>query len=296
MISLKFACASRNNTTDFCKQNCGRQKNICCVYSAHGFGPHCKGLAQVFILDVIERTALVNLHNQFRVKIATGQFPYRNLDKFKASDMHVLSYSRQLEYSSSCWARQCKISHSRCRAVEDGTLGEITCFIEHLDVHDSQIPIVMRKLFTQCLSTTVSRFQLNFTKEFIEELYWPIGGDDETNRAAIQIIWSKARYIGCTLIKYKHPNPIPELGEYEMILLQVCHFFPDANKQRGKPVFRIGKPAGDCPDGEQPNEQFPELCGVIRSIDDDLWIARSSCLTWNFILIFILLCVISMCK
>ncbi|KAK9752321.1 Leucine rich repeat [Popillia japonica] len=234
MISLKFACASRNNTTDFCKQNCGRQKNICCVYSAHGFGPHCKGLAQG-----------------------------KNC------------YSRQLEYSSSCWARQCKISHSRCRAVEDGTLGEITCFIEHLDVHDSQIPIVMRKLFTQCLSTTVSRFQLNFTKEFIEELYWPIGGDDETNRAAIQIIWSKARYIGCTLIKYKHPNPIPELGEYEMILLQVCHFFPDANKQRGKPVFRIGKPAGDCPDGEQPNEQFPELCGVIRSIDDDLWIARN---------------------
>ncbi|KAK9730620.1 hypothetical protein QE152_g14364 [Popillia japonica] len=201
--------------------------------------------------------------------------------------MHVLSYSKQLEYSASCWARQCKASRSRCRKVEDGLVGETICHVTIREVFDSQVGAITTSSMESCLEQTVSKFQINFTENLIDSIKYPRGGDDEMNRGAVQMIWAKTRYIGCHRIKYKYPQPEPLFNEVYMVILHVCHFFPASEDE--KTIFMIGIPARTCDHNEAPNSQYPSLCGVIRDLADDPWDGNSNRNTWNVILNSILL-------
>lgn len=257
------------NTTDFCLHKCGKMQNICCIYNPNVFGYKCGPKAEELKFGEREKKFLVHIHNQHRQNAASGLLKHKNLNAFRAANMHVVSYSEQLAYSARCWSNQCKLTASRCRAVEGNQrLGEILCFEKREDDDKEVIPELTKEIIEKCLTRLVKKFSARFTKEIIDSFVSPIGNkaDDVLDKQAIQSIWAKTRFFGCHRIKFPHSEP------GHMILLHICHYLPRLVQH--KPIFIRGTPGNHCIFGstEEPvNEEYPKLCGVVRSLKDDTW-------------------------
>ncbi|GJQ86275.1 hypothetical protein Trydic_g8971 [Trypoxylus dichotomus] len=221
---------------------------------------------------------LMHVHNKFRYFIAKGDFNHIGLKNTPAANMHVLSYSKQLEFSAGCWARQCRKDHSGCRAVKEDILGEIVCSQEHIDLDDSLLHITSLRLLKACLEEKVRKSRINFTHSVIDSLQFPSGHTGLINLDALQIMWADTRYVGCSRVKFQHPTPS------RMVFLQVCHYFPRANSMK-HPIFVRGEPTSKCQHGESATPQYSTLCGDIRPIKLDNWQAmKGNRNTWGFIL------------
>ncbi|GJQ86274.1 hypothetical protein Trydic_g8970 [Trypoxylus dichotomus] len=270
------------NTTNWCKLKCKAMKNICCIYDTNDFGRLCEGRAQTIEYHADDRIEMVGIHNKFRYILAKGNFDYPGLNGTQAANMHVLSYSKQLEFSAGCWARQCRLHRSRCRSVEDGRVGEIVCYEDHIDVDDDMLHDIGIRMLEFCLQHKVRQSSVKYTHNNIDSLVLPLTGDDVINREAVQSMWATTRYVGCTRVKFPHTKP-----NY-MIYLQVCHYYPRGNVLK-KSIFIRGEPGSKCPADGGVNMQYSALCGDIRPLEFDNWQAKGHRNTLGVILSLYLL-------
>lgn len=249
--------------TNFCEEKCGYKKNICCLYSTKFFGTDCGDMAYALDLDEPDVKAILHTHNKLRDEVAAGKSGRDDMQAITASDMRVLSYSKELSYSAKCWAMQCKFGHSRCRSIKEGLVGETLCWDSALKMGNSTVE-KSRRLLDRCAQIQYHNFP-KLSSQTIDSLKYPQKGDDERNRETIQVIWAETQYMGCARVAFPHMDPLRKA------ILLVCHFYPAGNVLN-KPVFIRGQPASNCQDNEARNENYENLCGDIRPVNDDYWL------------------------
>ncbi|KAK9721751.1 Cysteine-rich secretory protein family [Popillia japonica] len=185
--------------TNFCNYKCDLRKNICCLYSTTKFGDDCGDSAVVMDLSDDEIEIMVSKLNELRNQIAAGKSVRSDIRGITAADMHALSYSRELAYSASCWAMQCKLAHSRCKASKDGVLGETICWQSTLKEKNATAEVA-RQVLTKCPAVQMQNHP-QLTTKVIDQLTFTSVGDDEKNRETIQLMWAKTEYIGCSRLE-----------------------------------------------------------------------------------------------
>ncbi|KAK9679680.1 Cysteine-rich secretory protein family [Popillia japonica] len=249
-------------TTNFCDHKCGQKLNICCIYRGkYAVGDLCRGNMKLIILQDEHRHRIVDAMNAIRNATAAGDSTRSNLRGISASNMQILSYSKQLEYSATCWAKQCRLNHSRCRANEFGLIGETICW---------------RRAPPNAVSTDFMEMCQNCPKHFLEnhpnlrattidKLSFTSQGDDERNQETIQTIWAHTQYVGCAAASFPH------IVKGTRVVLLVCHYSPAGNVME-KSVFHRGKPCSNCAFNGVCNSRYKNLCGNERAMESDLWI------------------------
>lgn len=252
--------------TDFCKVKCKFKKNVCCLYSVERFGPDCGENASVIPITEEDIRLILDTHNSLRDEVAGGMSRRADLRGLTAANMHVLSYSKELAYSASCWAKQCKLSHSRCRAIKDGLAGETICWDDSPKSSNATVEVA-RRLLTRCPYIHFNNLP-KFNYKIINNLGHIRKGDDERNRETVQVIWAMTRYIGCSRVVFPHADPLRD------IVLLVCHYFPSGNILNN-PVFVLGAPSSQCTHNETSNDAYNNLCGEVRAMNEDVWLSGS---------------------
>lgn len=257
-----FFRQSNAYSTDFCRYRCVMRMNICCIYRGrHNMGRNCKGRMKVIQLYEEDKNLILNAFNGIRNLTAGGESPRESLHGVYASNMHILSYSKQLEFTAACWAKQCYIGHSRCKANEFGTLGETICWKRSVP---QAVGNVYKRLLRECPFWHIHNYP-ELRIGVIDTVTFPVVGNDERNRESTQIIWADSQFVGCFVVNY------PDMTKLMRITLVVCHFSPAGNKA-GQSVFIRGKPCSDCAVDETCNVRYKNLCGTIRPQKEDLWI------------------------
>ncbi|GJQ80847.1 hypothetical protein Trydic_g14109 [Trypoxylus dichotomus] len=249
-------------TTNFCRHKCGFKYNICCVYKSPEIaGPLCRDHMEAIEMLESDRLVVLDAFNKIRNLTAGGEAPRVHLRGIYAANMHILSYSKQLEYTAACWAKQCRLNHSRCRANEYGAIGEAICWKL---AESSMVRRSFHKLLARCPGYYMNSYPDIHTK-VIDSVTFPTMGDDERNRETTQLLWAETKYVGCFAVSYPH------VVSDERIVLLVCHFAPAGNVI-GKSVFTRGKPCTECPLNVPCSSLYKNLCGSIRPFKQDMWI------------------------
>lgn len=247
------------HTTDFCKHKCGTRLNICCIYGP-GYGKSCMSRPYIYDFHDWETEVLLHSFNTVRNQVASGRSLRMDIRGITANNMNVLSYSAELAYSASCWAKQCTVNHSRCKAVEGGLVGETVCVAKAFNRKFRNVTLTM---IQDCPLQFLLGFP-HFTQKILDRLILPLGSDDERNRDSVQVIWAKTEYIGCSMSAF----PNEEKGFSTVIM--VCHYFPAGNI-RDRSIFGRGKPCTEC-GNRMCNNMYSSLCGDVIPSSDDKWI------------------------
>lgn len=82
-----------------------------------------------------------------------------------------------------------------------------------------------------------------------------------------QMLWSETTEIGCAAGYYTTHTKYGNRTKKWHHLLLVCNYGPGGN-YISLPVYKVGKPAADCPANLARNKRFPGLCGVSKKVSE----------------------------
>lgn len=82
------------------------------------------------------------------------------------------------------------------------------------------------------------------------------------------MLWSDTTDIGCAASYYtKKPEPpMTSVKKWHNIVF-VCNYAPGGN-YISFPVYNVGNPTSDCPNGLKANRRYPGLCGSSRKVNE----------------------------
>ncbi|KAF6200876.1 hypothetical protein GE061_005323 [Apolygus lucorum] len=190
------------------------------------------------------RVAMLNLHNEYRNKIAGGEMKGWP----KAANMREMSWDDEVESVALRWALQCVDGHDKCRSTPqfpsvgqnyaaqmgsneyqegsnkmnfDGWVGEITLIAD---------PKAM-----------LSRFQGGNWGHFT------------------QVVWAKSYKLGCGSVHFVQDN--------WKTSVDICNYAPSGNVQ-SLPMYEEGDPASKCPTGTSQSKQYPNLCAGSQTVSN----------------------------
>lgn len=239
-------------TTDFCRLQCGKDHVVCQRKPCGPDKMKCGTQFEMFPLNSHEREIVTYMHNSFRDKIAR-----QYIDLPYASDMKVMSYSRELEFVAQCYANSCpkriiKTNKNICRST--------TGF---LDV--GQNVYILHKDMGFYTETKILTLVLNYWQKQIAfvKKEWINSIDLELVSSAVevlQMIWADTLYVGCGRARY---------GGYIITkFVVVCNYAPAGLIDGGEVYFRA-ESCAHCPDNC--NNQHMNLCGEERPLFKDFW-------------------------
>lgn len=226
----------RNSRNDFCKLTCFESHTVCQKAPCWINRESCGHDADMYLLKPNQRKTILHEHNKVRSEVATGNKT--------ASNMQVLSYSKEMEFIAQCWANQCIQRHDLCK-----------CTKRYRDIGQNLIylPNVIEPRSTQHLITAVHTWikegetlEVDNPKNYIYRF---------ENSNYTQIIWAKTKLIGCGRSVF-HDG-----------LFIVCNYAPQGNLQN-RTVYKLGDPCSACKSGC--NITYNGLCG--SEIQKDNWI------------------------
>ncbi|KAF2902256.1 hypothetical protein ILUMI_03931 [Ignelater luminosus] len=211
------------------------------------FSYKCIGNYTEFHLNDRERQWIVDTHNQYRDKIALGYVTTGG--NGKASNMHVISYSKELEEIAQCQANMCtqKNFHKKCNG---SNLGRNMLDLDKID----------------------SRFKSNYwLLSAITTWYSEISNTEESilNKYATtirptahftQMVWAETTQVGCGRTQFK--------SKTKYCILLEC-LYKAAGNVIGEPVYKRGQPCSEC-GFEKCNDQYKGLCGKIRPLSENI--------------------------
>lgn len=228
-----------NIGSSYCESNRCKMYNTLCKMSPCKPPRRCGFKPKWRLLRASERKYVVNLHNNLRDNVATGNrsgYP-------PAGDMELISYSLELEYFAQCWANQCTTESDNCRSTEK---------FEYIGSNRFQTSSTSKgsQGNKELLKEAVRFWMSNsppVNREFLESYERTLENTNFT-----QMIYSKLKYIGCGIIYF------------ETQAVAVCDYAPEL--RQGAMVYKEGKPCGGCKD--KCGSEYNALCGS-DSPDDD---------------------------
>lgn len=97
---------------DYCSLSCGgNTENIACKCP---IGSECGSGYKLLLPDEETKDYIVKVHNDAREKVASGSTNVPG-----AGNMVALAYADDLQYTATCWAKQCVFQHDKCRRTEN---------------------------------------------------------------------------------------------------------------------------------------------------------------------------------
>nr|XP_023024173.1 venom allergen 5-like [Leptinotarsa decemlineata] len=228
----QFSCNGSAHTV------CNREKEKCDA------GPLCGSEFKYIELTDDDRQFILDLHNNLRNEIASGQ----HLSP-PAANMNALSYNKELEFIAHCWANACNgkpLKHDVCRRTAEynyvgQNLGWWSSTSSDFDLR-SGIKKSIMNWFNE-----VANFDPAVTNSF--------ASGKKTIGHYTQLVWADTLEIGCGVSFYIKQREGRRW--YDKIL--ACNYGPGGN-YLGQPVYKIGKPASKC-SKRKPNKKYTALCG-----------------------------------
>ncbi|KAF6210334.1 hypothetical protein GE061_013438 [Apolygus lucorum] len=241
----KYYHLSQGQAIDWCSKelSCGNEKNTMCLYKDEKNIEDCTNI--VTSTSVYTRTQMLNMHNEYRDKLAGG-----GVTKWpKAANMRQISYDCILEDVALRWAKQCKSAHDTCRRVP-----------EFKDVGQNRnLAGTKGKEFPEGVKGCFK----GWTEEELVHVANPdaivdkfAGGNGKYYHLS-QVVWHETFKIGCAEIHtYKK--------KFNTVIV-FCNYGPMGNWLDSK-MYSKGEPASQCPSGTTKSKKYPNLCA---SPDDD---------------------------
>lgn len=233
---------------NYCELNCGNQLNTACMRLHRcGVCGNCPTGTVELKITQKEREAIIYHHNYWRNYVASCKANNNPVLKQTSSNMHVLSYDYDLQFTARCWVTQCRqvTEGDVCRRTENFYMPGQNVYYEdgNSDLED--------------LISEAVEYWYNKTKHFWTgiianfDFSW---SEDKVNYAS-QLLWAKTTHVGCSAIKTPDDQVL------------VCNYGPGGNLV-GDPIYLRGKPCSDCWNfniKETCNSNFTSLCGEIHN-------------------------------
>ncbi|XP_014208149.1 venom allergen 3-like [Copidosoma floridanum] len=199
-----------------CNDRGTRKEHTLCAYTPQN---KCKdGISSGLSGD--EKKAIVELHNELRRKVASGQEirgnpgPQRKLQNGKMAN---LKWDEEIAKIAQHWADQCQIKHDACRNTPKDYVGQNIGYKgTTMDIKNSVI--LIKELVKKWYDEVV-----NFdgrTSKFVSGKQ-----NGKTVGHYTQIVWAETTRIGCGAVKYK--TVYKNMGMNNLLL--VCNYAPGGN-------------------------------------------------------------------
>ncbi|RZC36093.1 CAP domain containing protein [Asbolus verrucosus] len=215
---------------------------------------------QIFDDIVNFRTAMVEIHNKLRNKLASGEETDRGFPN--AANMRVINYDLELEYIANCYAKVIYKGHDKCNRKHHAEYNsgqniagsserreDIEFFIQRVHKWYNEIDNVLNPA--------------DFIKVFGLE------GHAKPKKSVghfSQVVWAETTRVGCARVWI--PNN-PEKKAYHSVL--ICNYAGDdgigGNIQDGT-IYKVGEACSQCPEGTSCNDKYTSLCGEIEPIPE----------------------------
>jgi len=177
-------------------------------------------------VTVDQQRELVNIHNNYRRKVAKGEEP--KLTSYPASDMMELVWDDELARGAQLWANQCNFHHDSntiCRFRLGQNLYESGSIGEQPPAWDAAILAWYEEVEKLKSGEVLKKFRSRLGVGHFS-----------------QVVWSTTEFVGCGRIVYKgylgHSNVNSDY--------YVCNYGPAGNRG-GHPVYSQGPPCSQCP-------------------------------------------------
>ncbi|KAF2887856.1 hypothetical protein ILUMI_18317 [Ignelater luminosus] len=239
----------------FCSFPCGREHTVCyrerCILSYD-----CGRSGKTLRLGKGDKEWILHLHNTHRNRIALGEDSTGG--NGKASNMHTLSYNRELEFVAQCWSDACRGGgkiHDSCRITKKfDRVGQNTYTSEPGDNKDFR----GRHFLTAAVKSWYSG--INLSDANIINSY-----KDAANsvRYFTQLMWAETTHVGCGRTAYS-----PKYQFYAVYIY--CNYGIGGNIVSA-PVYKRGAPCSECTNSTC-NGNYAGLCGRMEDLSEDTWI------------------------
>lgn len=224
----------------FCDLPCGNVTNLMCERAPCGLARGCGHHASAGKFDDRDSQNAAVIHNEHRINIASGRD--NRAGNGAATNMNLISYSRELAFAAQCWANSCK-THRKCVKTTnfDDDIGVNIYFKKfpgNVTQEDFKFKSVIEYWYGQidvCDPRQIDKFGSEFCLE----------GKEFT-----QMIWADTRYVGCGVAFFKKKH------------LVVCLYAPRGNLF-GQSVYKRGTPCSSCDVNDEC--YHGALCGRRRS-------------------------------
>ncbi|KAF5304516.1 hypothetical protein FQA39_LY09567 [Lamprigera yunnana] len=207
---------------------------------------------RVVKLTDLQRQILLDVHNAYRCKVATGKEIRGNQPP--AKNMRVMSYDRELELIAQCWANACNganLIHDTCRRTRK---------FEHVGQN-------LGYLSSPSSNVNVTKVMLELIRYWYDEVAlfnneWVLDTRERNAKVGhyTQMVWADTYRLGCAAVQY---TSIQNDGRKWHELLFVCNYGPGGN-YIGLPLYKPGISGSACPD--KLKSSICGLCGRFSNV------------------------------
>ena len=210
-----------------------------------------------------EKESILKFHNDYRSDLAAGSLASFNLPA--ASDMNVLSWDKECEFTATCWVMQCTWSHDTDRKSLDDTLLGQNLY--------TQTTTDARALITAEEIKTANSGWWKEYKVMNGSAYATVYSSFKSvSGPAIghftQMAWAKTKYVGCGYFTTYRQNNTAFPGKASVTMDVYCNYREGGNMKEA-PMYQEGKAATACEGGVIADAPYTNLCGKIRKMKDD---------------------------
>ncbi|KAL7299649.1 hypothetical protein TKK_0007410 [Trichogramma kaykai] len=213
---------SVSHSKDVCRlSTCQGKPNTECLFRDYTPSANC-GRVMTVGLSMEEKKAIVDLHNELRMKVARGE-ELRGAPgpQPAATNMQMLEWDEELAQTAQKWASQCIFQHDQCRDLPRFQVGQNLAWRGNTSKQGfSQITaeILVKDWYDE-----VQYYNRN-SVHYFNSLY---GAGGQTGHYT-QLVWAKTNRIGCGAIRNYQG------GYYKFTL--ACNYGPAGNFMN-RPVY-----------------------------------------------------------
>ncbi|KAF1758020.1 hypothetical protein GCK72_014478 [Caenorhabditis remanei] len=171
---------------------------------------------------------LLNAHNEYRSKLALGQFSVRGVKKPAASRMRKMSWSDKLAVPAGKFAETCPKNHSEVKQIGENIFWHYSNTFNTPEEYGTQAPQKWWQEFetngwdSLIYNHATQRFQIGH---------------------AVQMAWHETSKVGCGYAKCG-------MGTSDQTLVVVCRYYKKGNME-GESIYEEGATCSKCPEEYQ---------------------------------------------
>ncbi|XP_055633839.1 uncharacterized protein LOC129774168 [Toxorhynchites rutilus septentrionalis] len=240
-----LALVELSTQTNYCdKALCGPKKHVSCN-GLTSLAPSCGSEAKVIPMDDKLKALILNKHNEFRSKIATGkQAPY-----LPAARMTTMLWDTELENLAGANAMSCNFGHDQCRNTDAfNAAGQNIAIKSYYGKTYTDEEIITG--FIDAWYNEFANANQAIIDKYPKDYKGPMMGH------FTQVVSDRAAKVGCSLVQYKTD------GKW-INKLMTCDY--SITNVVGQPIYEAGNACSKCTKGCNP--QYPGLCNPSEPIN-----------------------------
>lgn len=230
LLFLIFKIISSYNLTEYCDLRCIHQENIVCKRQNQNCSiAHRCGSNKKSGMTDDDRKRALDYHNSLRNYVASGG-EERNSET-PSSNMLLLSYSLELEYSAQCQCNSCEKNHEACRITPKFWAVAQNFYFNNTGVFDVNTAI---KFWYEEINNNKKRKLVRVQKQ---------------TKNIAQLLWARTTHIGCGKTEY-----------YNGYFFVCCNYAIRGRKMIDASSYKIGNPCSRCGKIFQCSRVYHNLC------------------------------------